>query len=291
MNGSIMGMTKREITGKLDEIVEFAGVARYLDTPVKRYSSGMTVRLGFAIAAHLDPEILVVDEVLAVGDAEFQKKAIGKMQDVSRGEGRTVLFVSHNMTAVKNLCKIGILLKDGFIAMSDNVDNIINEYTIDNEKNIAANLHVIRNRKGNGLAIFSDFYITTLKGEEIFSILTGQDIIFNFKIYAKKKCKKVDLGFSFLTTDGVMISNLYANYQNMQFELHEGYSIISCHVKDFPFCSPKLIVRGMLYVDGELSDWPSTHLGMINIEKGDYYQTGKNSSNDIQFLFKGKWSL
>ena len=100
MNGSIMGMTKAEITRKLDEIVAFAGVEKYIDTPVKRYSSGMTVRLGFAIAAHLEPEILVVDEVLAVGDAEFQKKAIGKMQDVSKGEGRTVLFVSHNMAAV-----------------------------------------------------------------------------------------------------------------------------------------------------------------------------------------------
>lgn len=104
MNGSIMGMTKAEITRKLDEIVAFAGVEKYIDTPVKRYSSGMTVRLGFAIAAHLEPEILVVDEVLAVGDAEFQKKAIGKMQDVSKGEGRTVLFVSHNMAAVRSLC-------------------------------------------------------------------------------------------------------------------------------------------------------------------------------------------
>lgn len=103
MNGTIMGMTKTEIDRKLDEIVDFAGVEKYLDTPVKRYSSGMMVRLGFAIAAHLEPEILVVDEVLAVGDAEFQKKAIGKMQDVSKGEGRTVLFVSHNMAAVKSL--------------------------------------------------------------------------------------------------------------------------------------------------------------------------------------------
>ena len=105
MNGAIMGMTKNDVTRKLDEIVAFSGCERYIDTPVKRYSSGMTVRLGFAVAAHLEPEILVVDEVLAVGDAEFQKKAIGKMQDVSRGEGRTVLFVSHNMASIQNLCK------------------------------------------------------------------------------------------------------------------------------------------------------------------------------------------
>ena len=128
MNGAIMGMTKSEISRKLDEIVAFSGCERYIDTPVKRYSSGMTVRLGFAVAAHLEPEILVVDEVLAVGDAEFQKKAIGKMQDVSRGEGRTVLFVSHNMASIQNLCKTGILLDKGMIKTTGEVSDVINSY-------------------------------------------------------------------------------------------------------------------------------------------------------------------
>ena len=128
MNGSIMGMTRQEITRKLDEIVDFAGVERYVDPPVKRYSSGMTVRLGFAVAAFLEPEILVVDEVLAVGDAEFQKKAIGKMQDVSKGEGRTVLFVSHNMAAVRSLCSKGVLLENGQIVYQGNTDDTINLY-------------------------------------------------------------------------------------------------------------------------------------------------------------------
>lgn len=128
MNGAIMGMTKAEISRKFDEIVDFSGVERYIDTPAKRYSSGMTVRLGFAIAAHLEPEILVVDEVLAVGDAEFQKKAIGKMQDVSKGEGRTVLFVSHNMTAVKSLCKTGIILENGKLKEFGAIDPIVSRY-------------------------------------------------------------------------------------------------------------------------------------------------------------------
>lgn len=132
MNGSIMGMTKKEITRKLDEIVDFAGVERYLDTPVKRYSSGMTVRLGFAVAAFLEPEILVVDEVLTVGDAEFQKKAIGKMQDVSKGEGRTVLFVSHNMAAVKNLCTRGVVLENGTLAFDGTTDEAVNYYLNNN---------------------------------------------------------------------------------------------------------------------------------------------------------------
>ena len=128
MNGSIMGMTKAEIKSKFDEIVDFAGVAKYVDTPVKRYSSGMMVRLGFAIAAHLEPEILVVDEVLAVGDAEFQKKAIGKMQDVSKGEGRTVLFVSHNMAAVRSLCTRGVMLKNGTIDYIGNIPDTLDHY-------------------------------------------------------------------------------------------------------------------------------------------------------------------
>lgn len=130
MNGAILGMTKAEITRKLDEIVSFSGCERYIDTPVKRYSSGMMVRLGFAVAAHLDPEILVVDEVLAVGDAEFQKKAIGKMQDVSKGEGRTVLFVSHNMASVRALCTSGLLLEKGQIVFSGSVGETIDRYIL-----------------------------------------------------------------------------------------------------------------------------------------------------------------
>ena len=128
MNGAILGMTKQEIEKKIDEIVAFSGCERYIDTPVKRYSSGMTVRLGFAVAAHLDPEILVVDEVLAVGDADFQKKAIGKMQDVSKSEGRTVLFVSHNMTSIKALCKRGIILKNGMLVDDGAVDSVVTHY-------------------------------------------------------------------------------------------------------------------------------------------------------------------
>lgn len=128
MNGAILGMTKQEISSKIDEIIDFSGCERYIDTPVKRYSSGMTVRLGFAVAAHLDPEILVVDEVLAVGDAEFQKKAIGKMQDVSKGEGRTVLFVSHNMGSVAQLCKSGIVLSNGSVAYMGKIRDCISYY-------------------------------------------------------------------------------------------------------------------------------------------------------------------
>lgn len=135
MNGAIMGMTKNDVARKLDEIVAFSGCERYIDTPVKRYSSGMTVRLGFAVAAHLEPEILVVDEVLAVGDAEFQKKAIGKMQDISRGNGRTVLFVSHNMESIKNLCKSGVILENGQTVFFGTASDCVNRY-LDSERDV-----------------------------------------------------------------------------------------------------------------------------------------------------------
>ncbi len=134
LNGAILGMTKQEIKRKFDEIVEFAGVERYIDTPVKRYSSGMYVRLAFAVAAHLDPEILIVDEVLAVGDAEFQKKALGKMKDVSTKEERTVLFVSHNMNAIKNLCGSIIYMNNGIIKEMGPTAGVINSYLSHNNK-------------------------------------------------------------------------------------------------------------------------------------------------------------
>ncbi|WP_207492029.1 ABC transporter ATP-binding protein [Aridibaculum aurantiacum] len=133
LNGAILGMRKKEIQRKFDEIVDFSGVERYIDTPVKRYSSGMYVRLAFAVAAHLESEILIVDEVLAVGDADFQKKCLGKMNEVSKGEGRTVLFVSHNMASIKNLCNTGILLKNGSIVSHGSIDHVV-EFYLDNFK-------------------------------------------------------------------------------------------------------------------------------------------------------------
>ena len=164
LNGAILGMTKQEISKKLDEIIDFSGCERYIDTPVKRYSSGMMVRLGFAVAAHLDPEILVVDEVLAVGDAEFQKKAIGKMQDVSKGEGRTVLFVSHNMAAVRNLCINGIVLKDGKIEYTGTANDCIDHYLKSMTTHNAVNINDRTDREGNGVYRVTAFRVDGLSG-------------------------------------------------------------------------------------------------------------------------------
>lgn len=159
LNGAILGMTKAEINRKLDEIIDFSGVERYIDTPVKRYSSGMYVRLAFAVAAHLEPEILVVDEVLAVGDAEFQKKCLGKMKDVS-SKGRTVLFVSHNMSSVKSLCQKGILLENGKIVSNGNIDDVVNLYS----KNDYSFNNIWKSDKDKNLPIYFKEIIATIKG-------------------------------------------------------------------------------------------------------------------------------
>lgn len=178
MNGSIMGMTRHEITSKLDEIVDFAGIERYLDTPVKRFSSGMTVRLGFAVAAFLEPEILVVDEVLAVGDAEFQKKAIGKMKDISSGNGRTVLFVSHNMTSIRQLCKNGVMLENGEVAFIGNIEETINHYlAIDSSKiDFDSSIAERTDRRGNGKLHINNVIIKNKEQKEVSEIFMGDTI-------------------------------------------------------------------------------------------------------------------
>ncbi len=217
MNGAIMGMSRAEITRKLDEIVDFSGCERYLDTPVKRYSSGMTVRLGFAIAAHLEPEILVVDEVLAVGDAEFQKKAIGKMQDVSRGEGRTVLFVSHNMGAVKNLCKRGVLLENGMIRNTGNVNEIVDEYVLSghNDNQETFNLHPDDKKRIKSIKICNE------QGIETNSFASGNTIYINLEI---QKCdfsdENIGLGIYLYNSNQERVAGTTTFFGNIQKEAY-----------------------------------------------------------------------
>lgn len=218
MNGSIMGMTKAEITRKLDEIIDFAGIEKYIDTPAKRYSSGMTVRLGFAIAAHLEPEILVVDEVLAVGDAEFQKRAIGKMQDVSTSEGRTVLFVSHNMGAVKNLCNNGISLKNGMIDFAGNITDTINHYISLQEKIRSAIFNPDASLKDK----FLYFKIYNNQGLETTEIMTGDSISIEIGIQNSTFDNTIGIGIYFYGRYGEKIAGITSffgevNYGNSSF--------------------------------------------------------------------------
>ena len=203
MNGAILGMTKREIAAKLDEIVDFSGCERYLDTPVKRYSSGMMVRLGFAVAAHLDPEILVVDEVLAVGDAEFQKKAIGKMQDVSKGEGRTVLFVSHNMASVKSLCKSGLLLENGMVKYRGSIKDTIDMYIGEGGSSENQYFEDLTTAPGNDVVRIKSFEILPLDGSSQITIETG--ILFRLKFMCYKENAMLDADIAVSSMDDITI--------------------------------------------------------------------------------------
>lgn len=180
LNGAILGMRREEVARKIDEIIDFAGIARYIDTPVKRYSSGMTVRLGFAVAAHLEPEILVVDEVLAVGDAEFQKKAIGKMQDISRDGGRTVLFVSHNMASIQNLCTRCVVLENGQTTFEGSTDKAIDYYLQGGQALQAIPLEERTDRNGNGWLKVTKIELTDTSGKLISAVQAGGSCIINF---------------------------------------------------------------------------------------------------------------
>ncbi len=245
MNGSIMGMTKSEIKSKFDEIVDFAGVEKYIDTPVKRYSSGMVVRLGFAIAAHLEPEILVVDEVLAVGDAEFQKKAIGKMQDVSRGEGRTVLFVSHNMAAVKTLCTKGIVLQNGMIAFEGNVNDSLNFYLKNNEIKDGKITDYIKYTK-------PDLRINKIKinGTEsnCSTVISGQKFL-DVEIEGETNIElKTDILLTFRTKDGSPLATLAeGHYQGRIITVSPGSFVLNKKI-----ILPKYLSHGEIHCDLQL---------------------------------------
>lgn len=198
LNGAILGMRRHEIDKKLDEIIDFSGVEKFIDTPVKRYSSGMYVRLAFAVAAHLDPEILVVDEVLAVGDADFQKKCLGKMGDVSKKEGRTVLFVSHNMTAVKQLCKNGVLLENGKISYIGTAENAITKYLGISGRDVTA-LPERKDRIGNGKIRLTNVLFRDKDNNIITKTFVGQylKIEFNIEINGNVDLSKLIVGCIF----------------------------------------------------------------------------------------------
>lgn len=289
MNGAIMGMTKAEINRKLDEIVDFSGVERYIDTPAKRYSSGMTVRLGFAIAAHLDPEILVVDEVLAVGDAEFQKKAIGKMQDVAQGEGRTVLFVSHNMPAVQTLCTHGVILKDGMVAFNGSVHEAIKRYlddsNVDNETvethvriyNKAMNISKITvNNKQNTRLIF-DYGENNLN----FSMEGTIEIPFNLSVEAMLYDESETLIGMYSPTH---VSGHTHNLKKGNFKIEETISF------------PANLCNGDYYLSVRLSQMNIEHVAeisklvKISINKNISPQTGVSFDKSYfgQLIFGGK---
>lgn len=272
LNGAILGMTKKEISSKIDEIIEFSGCERYIDTPVKRYSSGMTVRLAFAVAAHLEPEILVVDEVLAVGDAEFQKKAIGKMQDISKTDGRTVLFVSHNMAAVQSLCTKAIVINKGMISYKGEVEDAIQYYLKESTKHQL--LNEIRDRKGSGIVTLKD--VQVYGTSEGILPQTGKPFYMDFILENRHSIKSNSLTFDLRIDDhmGQRIAWLSDSV------LPNKESTISSRIQ---FFIPKLNLNDGLYyvtthirVDNQVSDWIQNAFS-FEVTEGDYYGSGKKT--------------
>ncbi|QHI35242.1 Teichoic acids export ATP-binding protein TagH [Kordia antarctica] len=229
LNGAILGMTKAEIASKFDEIVAFAGVQRYVNTPVKRYSSGMKVRLAFAVAAHLEPEILVVDEVLAVGDAEFQKKAIGKMQDIAKGEGRTVLFVSHDMTNIQNLCTKSILLENGGMVMHGDTEDVIKHYLQDSEETYVKSLKDHRNRKKGTQEFMQKITI----GDGSSKVISGKDVTIRVDLDLNS-LEEFSIGYLFKNEKGQVLMASNTMQYGKKLLPEKGKNSIDIIIKDLP---------------------------------------------------------
>ena len=278
MNGAILGMTRREIQSKLDEIIDFSGCERYIDTPVKRYSSGMTVRLGFAVAAFLEPEILVVDEVLAVGDAEFQKKAIGKMQDISSGGGRTVLFVSHNMASVRALCKRGVLLENGMVKYMGDIDKTVDLYLSNNiELDDVVPIGQTIDRRGNGEAKFTDLKILVDGKDSHNRISINTPVTFHFTINSTKALPKVEIRYGIVNHLGVQVFSTNSRFAVSDIvSLHKGENTFDVEYPNFPLN----VGRYRMYIglvdgdDEKVIDAVSNAL-FFDMMEADIYGTGR----------------
>ncbi|NBL64830.1 ATP-binding cassette domain-containing protein [Flavobacterium sp. NST-5] len=270
LNGAILGMTKKEIKSKIDEIISFSGCERYIDTPVKRYSSGMTVRLAFAVAAFLEPEILVVDEVLAVGDAEFQKKAIGKMQDISRGEGRTVLFVSHNMAAVKSLCTRGIVIKNGSIDFMGGVEDAIINYLEGNKSE--GTLEHVTDRKGNGVVKIKNICVFGATENSLPQV--GAPFSLEVLLENKFNKKPSEIRFDLRIDDALGQRILWMSDYLVEKNTNDIFSKVTFHIEKLNLNKGLYYVTLYIEVNKALSDYIQNAFS-FEITDGDFYGTGK----------------
>lgn len=274
LNGAILGMNKDEIKSKFDEIVAFAEVEKFLDTPVKRYSSGMYVRLAFAVAAHLDPEILIVDEVLAVGDAEFQKKCLGKMKDVS-GQGRTVLFVSHNMAAIQNLCDRAIYLKQGKVELSGEADKVIASYLRGAVEIQKIDLAERPDRKGTGAIRFVSVELKDGNGNDVQALQCGKTGVFRVHFTRKDNAAVNNLHVSLGIDDdlGQRITHMNNETTNSLFQNVTSNSF-DIRIERLPLKQGSYNFTLYSTVNGEIADY-IVEAGSFEVETGDFHGTGK----------------
>ena len=296
LNGAILGMRRAEITRQFDAIVEFAEVEQFLDTPVKRYSSGMYVRLAFAVAAHLSPDILIVDEVLAVGDVRFQKKCLGKMHEVAEQQGRTVLFVSHNMAAMENLCGRALLLDGGRLLREGPTAPIIRHYleTVLPGAVTHTPLSERRDRAGDGRIRFTDFYAEDDGGIRLGAVSSGLDVTFvlEYENTSGGRLNGIDVGLSFSTSQNQLLSVLFSSYAGRLFTADGRAGAFRCRVPRLPLSPGRYGVAARAIVGGEDADWPNDGVGTLEVEGGDFYGTGSAGFGpSVPLMLDGDWAI
>lgn len=291
LNGAINGMTRDEVKRKMDEIVAFSGVEQFIDTPVKRYSSGMYIRLAFSVAAHLDPDILVVDEVLAVGDTEFQKKCLGKMNDVV-GQGRTVLFVSHNMAAVQALCQRGIVLQRGSMIFSGTQNEAIRNY-VDSVNKPEVFLSNLSLRPGSGQIRITNAYLRDAEGHPLNAAQSGQEIYIclQYKANINYIGGAVKTGIIVYDQQGIAIFTHASIIQGIEFKKVPEEGIFICRIPRLPLPASNYFVECSVKVDNEYSDRVENVMN-LEVIHGDFFGTGFfPGDRQTMCLVDGEWSL
>lgn len=292
LNGSILGMSKSEIRRKFDDIVSFAGVEKFIDTPVKRYSSGMQVRLAFAVAAHLDPEILIIDEVLAVGDAEFQKRCLGKMDEVSRS-GRTVLFVSHNMAAVESLCEKAILLNSGIIGAQGATDCVISKYATEAATSLSGDvdLWLARGRPPYAKSVFRRLRILNKDLKEVSAINVGEPILFEITLEYPEQIGQFVVGIHVYNSRQVRLLTLHTAHQINDVLRMQRKAVLNCFLPHCRLMPDRYSVILGLQADRGIVDRIESGI-YFDVLPSDYFGTGRlPRPGDGLFLEKAIWKL
>lgn len=291
LNGAILGMTKNEIDDRLGDIIQFSGIQSYIDTPVKRYSSGMTVRLGFSVAAHLEPDILLVDEVLAVGDIKFQKKCLSKIQDISHS-GITVIFVSHNLSSIKALCEKTVCLDEGQIFCTGETDYVIKKYY---EKNFISQIKIPledrRDRKGNGRFLFNSICFENNDKQSNGIIISGETlkISINYKLVNYNNNSNIIVSIGVKSYFGEYLLLFRNDFTDETIKVSQNDTII-CTIPNFPLIAGKYVIDLHSTVDNEILDFIET-AAVINVVEGNFFGTGKQKHSAFgPFLAKHNWS-
>jgi lipopolysaccharide transport system ATP-binding protein len=293
LNGAILGMGRAEIRRKFDEIVEFAEVEKFLDTPVKRYSSGMYVRLAFAVAAHLEPEILIVDEVLAVGDAQFQDKCLRRIHQ-SRDDGMTVLLVSHNLALVQNTCNKGIFLDQGRLALESPSELVIAAY-LRGMKDINHSDQILyrADRTGSGALKIRSFHLEDAHGNRLDEAMSGQDVVLviGYSCFADHRQRRIVPSFCVRNMHNISLLLHRSDFSGQEFEVVRPSGEFRCRIPKLPLAQGTYWVGGNLMCGLDVLD-DISDIGQLRVVGGDFFGTGSPGLPDhTQFLIQADWRI